>query len=112
MFPYYFLLSQAITYQYFNLKNYFTVYLLLGTVSQTILTIQLLCLEIIHIQTYIPSRGSNFSISGKFLPYSLFNKVDYSALGNQAEFQTVNAQGQRIQIKVKLIKKNINFGIL
>ena len=57
-----------------------------------------------------PLGGSNFSISGKFSPpYSLFNKVDYSALGNNAEFQTVDAQGQRVPDQSKIDQEKFKY---
>ena len=58
----YFLLSQAITYQYFNLNNYFTGLFTFGMVYQIILIIQLLCLEIIHIQTQYSLLGDQILV--------------------------------------------------
>ena len=87
----YFLLSQAITYQYFNLNNYFTGLFTFGDgVSNNINYTVTLSRNNTYTNPIFPLGGSNFSISGKFSPpYSLFNKVDYSALGNEPEFQTV-----------------------
>lgn len=107
----YFLLSQAITYQYFNLKNYFTGLFTFGNgVSNNINYTVTLSRNNTYTNPIFPLGGSNFSISGKFSPpYSLFKKVDYSALGNQAEFQTVNAQGQRIPDQSKIDQEKYKF---
>ncbi len=107
----YFLLSQAITYQYFNLNNYFTGLFTFGDgVSNNINYTVTLSRNNTYTNPIFPLGGSNFSISGKFSPpYSLFNKVDYSALGNNAEFQTVDAQGQRVPDQSKIDQEKFKF---
>lgn len=107
----YFLLSQAITYQYFNLNNYFTGLFTFGDgVSNNINYTVTLSRNNTYTNPIFPLGGSNFSISGKFSPpYSLFNKVDYSALGNKTEFQTVNAQGQRVPDQSKIDQEKFKF---
>ena len=107
----YFLLSQAITYQYFNLNNYFTGLFTFGDgVSNNINYTVTLSRNNTYTNPIFPLGGSNFSISGKFSPpYSLFNKVDYSALGNNPEFQTVDAQGQRVPDQSKIDQEKFKF---
>ena len=107
----YFLLSQAITYQYFNLNNYFTGLFTFGDgVSNNINYTVTLSRNNTYTNPIFPLGGSNFSISGKFSPpYSLFNKVDYSALGNNAEFQTVDAQGQRVPDQSKIDQEKFKY---
>ena len=107
----YFLLSQAITYQYFNLKNYFTGLFTFGDgVSNNINYTVTLSRNNTYTNPIFPLGGSNFSISGKFSPpYSLFNKVDYSALGNNPEFQTVDAQGQRVPDQSKIDQEKFKY---
>ena len=107
----YFLLSQAITYQYFNLNNYFTGLFTFGNgVSNNINYTVTLSRNNTYTNPIFPLGGSNFSISGKFSPpYSLFKKVDYSALGNDPNFQTVNAQGQRIPDQSKIDQEKFKF---
>ena len=107
----YFLLSQAITYQYFNLNNYFTGLFTFGNgVSNNINYTVTLSRNNTYTNPIFPLGGSNFSISGKFSPpYSLFKKVDYSALGNDPNFQIVNAQGQRIPDQSKIDQEKFKF---
>ena len=107
----YFLLSQAITYQYFNLNNYFTGLFTFGNgVSNNINYTVTLSRNNTYTNPIFPLGGSNFSISGKFSPpYSLFNKVDYSALENEAEFQTINAIGQRVPDQSKIDQEKFKY---
>ena len=107
----YFLLSQAISYQYFNLNNYFTGLFTFGNgVSNNINYTVTLSRNNTYTNPIFPLGGSNFSISGKFSPpYSLFNKVDYSALENEAEFQTINAIGQRVPDQSKIDQEKFKF---
>ena len=107
----YFLLSQAITYQYFTLNNYFTGLFTFGNgVSNNINYTVTLSRNNTYTNPIFPLGGSNFSISGKFSPpYSLFNKVDYSALENEAEFQTINAIGQRVPDQSKIDQEKFKF---
>ncbi|MFL2590336.1 MAG: outer membrane protein assembly factor [Flavobacteriaceae bacterium] len=107
----YFLLSQAITYQYFNLNNYFTGLFTFGNgISNNINYTVTLSRNNTYTNPIFPLGGSNFSISGKFSPpYSLFNKVDYSALGNEAEFQTIDAQGQNVPDQSKIDQEKFKF---
>jgi len=107
----YFLLSQAITYQYFNLNNYFTGLFTFGDgVSNNINYTVTLSRNNTYTNPIFPLGGSNFSISGKFSPpYSLFNKVDYSSLGNNPEFQAVDAQGQRVPDQSKIDQEKFKF---
>lgn len=78
----YFLLSQAISYQHYDLQNYNTGLFTFGdgTSNNLSYTIGLSRSDIFNDPIY-PTGGSSFSVSAKFsFPYSLVNGVDYSAL--------------------------------
>ena len=81
----YFMLSQAISYQHYNLKNYNTGLFTFGNGESKNLsyTIGLSRSDTFNDPIY-PIGGSSFSVSAKFsLPYSLFNNVDYKALADE-----------------------------
>ncbi|WP_066226082.1 outer membrane protein assembly factor BamA [Formosa haliotis] len=78
----YFTLSQAVSYQHYNLKNYSTG---LFTFSDGYSNSLAYTIGLTRNNTWndpiFPLGGSNFSVSAKLsLPYSLFNNVDYEAL--------------------------------
>ncbi|WP_411766713.1 outer membrane protein assembly factor BamA [Winogradskyella sp. A3E31] len=78
----YFLLSQALSYQNYDLKNYFTGLFNFGNGTSNNLSYTIgLTRNNTNVDPIYPTGGSNFSVSAKFsLPYSLFNDVDYKAL--------------------------------
>ena len=81
----YFMLSQALSYQHYNLKNYNTGLFTFGNGESNNLsyTIGLSRSDTFNDPIY-PIGGSSFSVSAKFsLPYSLFNNVDYKALADE-----------------------------
>jgi len=83
----FFTLSQAISFQLYDLKNYNTGLFTFGDgVSHNLsYTIGLSRNNTFNDPIY-PEGGSNFSISAKVsLPYSVFNKVDYKALKTERE---------------------------
>ncbi|RSK39817.1 BamA/OMP85 family outer membrane protein [Mangrovimonas spongiae] len=83
----YFTLSQALTFQHYNLKNYNTGLFTFGDGYSNNLayTIGLTRNNTANDPIY-PVRGSNFSVSAKLtLPYSLFNNVDYKALSDERD---------------------------
>ena len=86
---------QAITYQYFNLNNYFTGLLLLGMVYHNINYTVTLSRNNTSQTQYSLLGGQISVLVVNFLRPIHINKVDYSALGNNPKFQTVDAQGQR-----------------
>ena len=88
----YFTLSQSLSYQYYNLQNYFTGLFTFGqgksnNVSYTVA----LSRNNTFTNPIFPLGGSEFLISARFsLPYSLWNGVDYANLGDLPEFQDSN----------------------
>ncbi|TXI65356.1 MAG: outer membrane protein assembly factor BamA [Flavobacterium sp.] len=85
----YFVLSQAVSFQYYDLNNYNTGLFTFGNGSSRNLAYTIaLSRNSKGINPIFPTTGSEFSISGKFtLPYSLFNGVDYDNLENLKEYK-------------------------
>jgi len=83
----YFVLSQAVSFQYYDLNNYNTGLFTFGDGASRNLAYTIgLSRNSKGVNPIFPTMGSEFSISGKFtLPYSLFNGVDYANLENLAE---------------------------
>ncbi len=83
----YFTLSQAISFQHYNLKNYNTGLFTFGDGASNNLSFTVgLSRNNTYTDPIYPTGGSNFSVSAKFsLPYSLFNNVDYKALKEERE---------------------------
>lgn len=83
----YFVLSNAVSFQYYDLNNYFTNLFSFGNGSSRNLAFTTaLTRNSKAVNPIYPTRGSEFSITAKFtLPYSLFNGVDYANLGNLEE---------------------------
>ncbi|MGJ8591075.1 MAG: BamA/OMP85 family outer membrane protein [Aquaticitalea sp.] len=83
----YFTLSQAVSFQHYNLKNYNTGLFTFGDGYSNNLayTVGLSRNNTFNDPIY-PEGGSNFSITAKMsLPYSLFNSTDYEALKNERD---------------------------
>ncbi|WP_243878613.1 BamA/OMP85 family outer membrane protein [Winogradskyella pelagia] len=78
----YFLLSQAISYQHYDLQNYNTGLFTFGNGSSNNLSYTIgLSRNNLYTDPIYPTGGSNISASLKFsFPYSLVNGVDYAAL--------------------------------
>ncbi|ESU29501.1 putative outer membrane protein [Flavobacterium limnosediminis JC2902] len=91
----YFILSQSVAYQYYNLNNYFTGLFTFGNGDSRNLTYTIgLTRSSKGLNPIYPTYGSEFSLTGKFtLPYSLFNGVDYGNLGNLEENKMVSQPG-------------------
>ncbi|GAA3602083.1 POTRA domain-containing protein [Flavivirga amylovorans] len=87
----YFTLSQAISYQRYDLNNYNTGLFTFGDGYSNNLSYTIgLSRNNTNVDPIYPTGGSKFSATAKFsLPYSLFNGVDYEAL--QEERDTNNA---------------------
>ncbi len=88
----FFQLSQALSYQYYNLKNYYTGLFTFGDgeAKNLAYTISLLRNNT-RVNPIFPTGGSTFTISAKLTPpYSLISGRDYSDLENQPEFQDEN----------------------
>ena len=89
---YFFQLSQAVSFQYYNLKNYYTGLFTFGDgeANNFAYTVSL-SRDNTRINPIFPTGGSSFNITGKFTPpYSLFTGTDYSNLGDLPEFQDAN----------------------
>jgi len=96
----YFLLSQSISYQYYNLQNYYTGLFTFGDGAANNLAYSIaLTRNNTYTNPIFPVGGSTFTISAKLTPpYSLFSGLDYSNLGELEEFQDEN--GDPIQNKI------------
>jgi outer membrane protein insertion porin family len=83
----YFLLSQAVSYQHYNLSNYNTGLFTFGNGTSNNLSYTIgLSRNNLYTDPIYPTGGSSFSASAKFsLPYSLFNGVDYEALADERD---------------------------
>ena len=88
----FFTLSQAISYQYFDLNNYYTGLFTFGDGQANNLAYTIaLSRNNTYTNPIFPVGGSKFTLSAKITPpYSLINGVDYSNLKNQKEFQLLN----------------------
>lgn len=85
----YFGLSQTISYQHYDLRNYNTGLFTFGNGASRNLAYTIgLSRSNKGINPIFPIYGAEFSVTGKFtLPYSLFNGVDYATLGDQKEYK-------------------------
>lgn len=83
----YFLLSQAISYQHYDLQNYNTGLFTFGDGTSNNLSYTIgLSRNNLYNDPIFPTGGSNFSVSAKFsFPYSLVNGVDYKALKEERD---------------------------
>ncbi|MCT4628831.1 POTRA domain-containing protein [Winogradskyella sp.] len=83
----YFLLSQSISYQNYDLNNYNTGLFTFGDGSANNLSYTIgLSRNNLYTDPIFPTGGSNFSVSAKFsFPYSLVNGVDYKALKEERD---------------------------
>ncbi|WP_209309699.1 POTRA domain-containing protein [Tamlana crocina] len=93
----FFTLSQAISYQRYDLNNYNTGLFSFGDGHSNNLSYTVgLSRNNTNVDPIFPTGGSKFSITGKFsLPYSLFNGVDYEQLSDEydaAQQQAANAE--------------------
>ena len=88
----FFQLSQALSYQYYNLQNYYTGLFTFGDGEANNLAYTIsLSRNNTRVNPIFPTGGSTFNISGKFTPpYSLLTGRDYADLENQIEFQDEN----------------------
>ncbi|WP_298418909.1 outer membrane protein assembly factor BamA [uncultured Kordia sp.] len=91
----YFVLSQALSFQHYNLKNYNTGLFTFGDgFSNNFSYTAALSRNSSGPNPIYPTSGSEFTISAKLsLPYSLFNNVDYGNLENEEEYQLRDANG-------------------
>lgn len=87
----YFTLSQAISFQIYDLKNYNTGLFTFGNGSAKNLSYTVgLSRNNTRIDPIFPTGGSSFSITAKgSIPYSLFDGVDYSDLKDERDKQEI-----------------------
>jgi outer membrane protein insertion porin family len=85
----YFVLSQSISYQHYDLNNYNTGLFTFGNGASRNLAYTIgLSRSNKGVNPIFPTYGSEFSISAKLSPpYSLFNGVDYKTLGEKEEYK-------------------------
>jgi len=83
----YFLFSQAISYQHYDLQNYNTGLFTFGDGTSNNLSYTVgLTRNNLYTDPIYPTGGSNFSATAKFsFPYSLVNGVDYKALKEERD---------------------------
>jgi len=83
----FFVLSQAISYQHYNLSNYNTGLFTFGNGTSNNLSYTIgLSRNNLYNDPIFPTGGASFTASAKFsLPYSLFNGVDYAALSEERD---------------------------
>ncbi len=83
----YFTLSQAVSFQHYNLKNYNTGLFTFGDGYSNNLAYSVgLSRNNTYNDPIYPEGGSNFSVTAKLsLPYSMFNNVDYEALKDERD---------------------------
>ncbi|WP_152975575.1 outer membrane protein assembly factor BamA [Lacinutrix himadriensis] len=81
----YFTLSQAVSFQHYDLKNYNTGLFTFGDGYSNNLAYTIgLSRNNTYNDPVFPTGGSNFNVSAKLsLPYSLFNNVDYGELADE-----------------------------
>ena len=88
----YFVLSQSLSYQYYDLNNYNTGLFTFGNGASRNLAYTVgLSRSNKGVNPIFPTYGSEFSISAKLTPpYSLLNGTDYKTLGDQQENKLTN----------------------
>ena len=102
----FFQLSQSISYQYYNLNNYYTGLFTFGDGQANNLAYTIsLSRNNTRVNPIFPTGGSSFNITGKFTPpYSLFTGTDYDNLGDLPEFQDDNGNPLIAQIDQEKFK--------
>jgi outer membrane protein insertion porin family len=85
----YFVLSNGLSFQHYDLSNYNTGLFTFGNGSSKNFAFNIgLTRNSKGVNPIFPTKGSEFSISTKFtLPYSSFNNIDYGNLKNLAEYK-------------------------
>ncbi|MEO8237823.1 MAG: POTRA domain-containing protein [Flavobacterium sp.] len=85
----FFVLSQSISYQHYDLNNYSTgLFTFANGASRNIAYTIGLSRSNKGVNPIFPTYGSDFSISAKLTPpYSLWNGVDYAKLGDKKEYK-------------------------
>ncbi|MFT5077549.1 MAG: outer membrane protein insertion porin family [Planctomycetota bacterium] len=102
----YFTLSQAVSFQHYNLKNYNTPLFTFGDGFSNNLAYTIgLSRNNTATNPVYPVSGSEFSVTAKLTPpFSLFSKTDYGNLGEQPEFQNANGDADQAKIDQERFK--------
>lgn len=97
----YFVLSQALSFQYYDLNNYNTGLFTFGNGASRNLAYTIgLSRNSKGVNPIYPTYGSEFSVTGKFtLPYSMFNGIDYNDLKNQKDYKLQYTSGSGINVQ-------------
>ncbi|WP_335965675.1 outer membrane protein assembly factor BamA [Galbibacter sp. PAP.153] len=100
----YFQLSHALSFQHYNLQNYYTSLFTFGNgYSNNLAYTIALSRNNTSVNPIFPMAGSEWNISLKLSPpYSLFNNIDYANLGDDPEYQTINAQNEVVPDQAKI----------
>ena len=103
----FFVLSNSLSYQHYDLKNYNIGLFTFGNGNSRNLSYTIgLSRNNKGLNPIFPTYGSDFSVSAKFTPpYSLFNGVDYGNLKNLPEYK-YRATEDLIQNGVEVYKKD------
>ncbi|CAD0002678.1 outer membrane protein assembly factor BamA [Flavobacterium salmonis] len=104
----YFVLSQSVSYQHYDLNNYFTGLFTFGNGTSRNLAYTIgLTRSNKGVNPIFPTYGSEFSVSAKITPpYSLFNGIDYSSLGEKEEYKRKTTADQTDATGQVTIPKN------
>lgn len=104
----YFVLSQSISYQHYDLNNYNTGLFTFGNGASRNLAYTIgISRSNKGVNPIFPTYGSEFSISAKITPpWSLFNGIDYATLGEKEQYKlratadatSGDANGQMIKV--------------
>lgn len=95
----YFTLSNSISFQHYNLKNYNVGIFqnISNGFSNNLAFNVALSRDSKAINPIYPERGSRFELAAKFtIPYSLINGIDYGDLGNQEAYKLKNSHGNYV----------------
>lgn len=96
----FFVLSQSISYQHYDLNNYNTGLFTFGNGASRNLAYTIgLSRSNKGVNPIFPTYGSEFSISAKLTaPYSLLNGIDYATLGDKEEYKLKNTTDRSNQV--------------
>ncbi|MDT8347769.1 MAG: POTRA domain-containing protein, partial [Flavobacteriaceae bacterium] len=85
----FFQLSHAVSFQYFDLKNFNNALFTFGNGNSNNLAYTIgITRNNTAVNPIFPTSGSRFSLTGKFtIPYSLFGSTNFKTLGDSPEFQ-------------------------
>ena len=102
----YFQISQAVSFQHFDLKNYVTNLFTFGDGYSNNLAYTIgLSRDNTTVNPIYPLGGSQFALTAKLTPpWSLFSNTDFANLQNDPEFQDVNGNPDQARIDQERFK--------